>query len=201
MALGSPSPSPSPFPPEAQPAALSHQRPRGPCPLPWQPRRSPRSVTTATAARRLVGADHVTARSHDGGAMAEEERALLGSDGGGGAAGPARRLSPCHPQRLAHRLLVLALMCFLGFGAGLGGWGGSPRAGPVRVGASPHEVSPFPWGLPPLLPAGSYFCYDNPAALQTQVQAVSPLGAVRAPGGAPWGAAVGVPGLVRGVRG
>lgn len=65
--------------------------------------------------------------------MAEEERALLGSDGGGGAAGPARRLSPCHPQRLAHRLLVLALMCFLGF--------------------------------------GSYFCYDNPAALQTQVQA------------------------------
>ncbi|NWZ20502.1 MFSD1 protein, partial [Asarcornis scutulata] len=64
--------------------------------------------------------------------MAEEERALLGSDGGG-AAGPARRLSPCHPQRLAHRLLVLALMCFLGF--------------------------------------GSYFCYDNPAALQTQIQA------------------------------
>lgn len=144
MALGSPSPSPSPFPPEAQPAALSHQRPRGPCPLPWQPRRSPRSVTTATAARCLVGADHVRARSHDGGAMAEEERALLGSDGGGGAAGPARRLSPCHPQRLAHRLLVLALMCFLGFGAGLGGWGGSPRAGPVRVGASPPEASPFP---------------------------------------------------------
>ncbi|XP_061493161.1 major facilitator superfamily domain-containing protein 1 isoform X2 [Rhineura floridana] len=38
----------------------------------------------------------------------------------------------CDPHRLAHRMLVLSLMCFLGF--------------------------------------GSYFCYDNPAALQTQVQ-------------------------------
>uniref|UniRef100_A0A8C5PM57 Lysosomal dipeptide transporter MFSD1 n=1 Tax=Leptobrachium leishanense TaxID=445787 RepID=A0A8C5PM57_9ANUR len=36
------------------------------------------------------------------------------------------------PNRLAHRIVVLCLMCFLGF--------------------------------------GSYFCYDNPAALQTQVQ-------------------------------
>ena len=38
----------------------------------------------------------------------------------------------CDPSRLAHRLLVLLLMCFLGF--------------------------------------GSCFCYDNPAALQTQVK-------------------------------
>ncbi|XP_026517966.1 major facilitator superfamily domain-containing protein 1-like [Terrapene carolina triunguis] len=47
---------------------------------------------------------------------------------------PQRKALPalCDPRRLAHRLLVLAFMCFLGF--------------------------------------GSYFCYDNPAALQTQVQ-------------------------------
>ncbi|RMC01909.1 hypothetical protein DUI87_21070 [Hirundo rustica rustica] len=68
--------------------------------------------------------------------MAEEERALLGADGGdggGGSPGPPRSLpAACDPRRLPHRLLVLALMCFLGF--------------------------------------GSYFCYDNPAALQTQVQ-------------------------------
>uniref|UniRef100_A0A8C9FPV7 Lysosomal dipeptide transporter MFSD1 n=1 Tax=Pavo cristatus TaxID=9049 RepID=A0A8C9FPV7_PAVCR len=66
--------------------------------------------------------------------MAEEERALLGPDGGdGGSAGPPRTLpAVCDPSRLPHRLLVLALMCFLGF--------------------------------------GSCFCYDNPAALQTQVQ-------------------------------
>ncbi|XP_061861451.1 major facilitator superfamily domain-containing protein 1 isoform X5 [Colius striatus] len=69
--------------------------------------------------------------------MAEEERALLGSgsggDGGGSSPGPLRALpAVCDPRRLPHRLLVLALMCFLGF--------------------------------------GSYFCYDNPAALQTQVQ-------------------------------
>ncbi|XP_072474723.1 lysosomal dipeptide transporter MFSD1 isoform X2 [Notamacropus eugenii] len=38
----------------------------------------------------------------------------------------------CDPAHLAHRLVALAFMCFLGF--------------------------------------GSYFCYDNPAALQTQVQ-------------------------------
>ncbi|OXB70742.1 UNVERIFIED_CONTAM: hypothetical protein H355_005199 [Colinus virginianus] len=64
--------------------------------------------------------------------MAEEERALLGPDGG--SAGPPRALpAACDPRRLPHRLLVLALMCFLGF--------------------------------------GSCFCYDNPAALQTQVQA------------------------------
>ncbi|KAF4801996.1 hypothetical protein TURU_029576 [Turdus rufiventris] len=68
--------------------------------------------------------------------MADEERALLGAeggDGGGGSPGPPRALpAACDPRRLPHRLLVLALMCFLGF--------------------------------------GSYFCYDNPAALQTQVQ-------------------------------
>ncbi|XP_074887403.1 lysosomal dipeptide transporter MFSD1 isoform X5 [Buteo buteo] len=72
--------------------------------------------------------------------MAEDERALLGSaaaeeedEDGGGSPGPLRALpAVCDPRRLPHRLLVLALMCFLGF--------------------------------------GSYFCYDNPAALQTQVQ-------------------------------
>ncbi|PKU40724.1 major facilitator superfamily domain-containing protein 1 isoform x1 [Limosa lapponica baueri] len=71
--------------------------------------------------------------------MVEEERALLspagGDDdgGGGGSPGSPRALpAVCDPRRLPHRLLVLALMCFLGF--------------------------------------GSYFCYDNPAALQTQVQ-------------------------------
>ncbi|XP_041262031.1 major facilitator superfamily domain-containing protein 1 isoform X7 [Onychostruthus taczanowskii] len=68
--------------------------------------------------------------------MADEQRALLGGDGGdggGGSPGPPRALpAACDPRRLPHRLLVLALMCFLGF--------------------------------------GSYFCYDNPAALQTQVQ-------------------------------
>ncbi|XP_062988115.1 major facilitator superfamily domain-containing protein 1 isoform X1 [Elgaria multicarinata webbii] len=65
----------------------------------------------------------------------EEEEALLGEDSGPEEHScPARKpLSAlCDPERLAHRVLVLALMCFLGF--------------------------------------GSYFCYDNPAALQTQVQ-------------------------------
>ncbi|XP_046732014.1 major facilitator superfamily domain-containing protein 1 isoform X2 [Silurus meridionalis] len=46
--------------------------------------------------------------------------------------GTRRRMSPiCDPNHLLHRLVVLFLMCFLGF--------------------------------------GSYFCYDNPAALQKQV--------------------------------
>ncbi|XP_070801147.1 lysosomal dipeptide transporter MFSD1 isoform X1 [Pituophis catenifer annectens] len=67
--------------------------------------------------------------------MEEEERALLDEDSLPKDHGdPERKPLPalCDPQRLAHRLLVLAFMCFLGF--------------------------------------GSYFCYDNPAALQTQVQ-------------------------------
>ena len=36
----------------------------------------------------------------------------------------------CDPRRLAHRLLVLLLMCFLGFGEPPGrvGWGGSSRS-------------------------------------------------------------------------
>ncbi|TKC35265.1 hypothetical protein EI555_002058, partial [Monodon monoceros] len=69
----------------------------------------------------------------------EEVRALL--PGGPDEAGRGAPVTPpapgalpalCDPSRLAHRLLVLLLMCFLGF--------------------------------------GSYFCYDNPAALQTQVK-------------------------------
>ncbi|OWK52091.1 Major facilitator superfamily domain-containing protein 1 [Lonchura striata] len=59
--------------------------------------------------------------------MAEEQRALLGADGaegGGGSPGPPRALpAACDPRRLPHRLLVLALMCFLGFGAGRAPWG------------------------------------------------------------------------------
>ncbi|CAK6441954.1 unnamed protein product [Pipistrellus nathusii] len=67
----------------------------------------------------------------------DEARGLLaggpgeaGSDAAAADPGPLPAL--CDPRRLAHRLLVLLLMCFLGF--------------------------------------GSYFCYDNPAALQTQVK-------------------------------
>lgn len=56
--------------------------------------------------------------------------------GGGGDSGDSDVRAPlpalCDPSRLAHRMLVLLLMCFLGF--------------------------------------GSYFCYDNPATLQTQVK-------------------------------
>ncbi|XP_067593975.1 lysosomal dipeptide transporter MFSD1 isoform X4 [Pseudorca crassidens] len=71
----------------------------------------------------------------------EEVRALL--PGGPDEAGRGAPVTPpapgalpalCDPSRLAHRLLVLLPMCFLGF--------------------------------------GSYFCYDNPAALQTQVKRV-----------------------------
>jgi len=69
----------------------------------------------------------------------EEARALLeGGPDEAGRGAPAVSAVPgalpalCDPSRLAHRLLVLLLMCFLGF--------------------------------------GSYFCYDNPAALQTQVK-------------------------------
>ncbi|XP_043851331.1 major facilitator superfamily domain-containing protein 1 isoform X2 [Dromiciops gliroides] len=77
--------------------------------------------------------------------MAEDgdgERALLEAEPelpepGHGAearsgAGASLLAALCDPARLAHRLLALVLMCFLGF--------------------------------------GSYFCYDNPAALQTQIQ-------------------------------
>uniref|UniRef100_A0A2K6UCX5 Lysosomal dipeptide transporter MFSD1 n=1 Tax=Saimiri boliviensis boliviensis TaxID=39432 RepID=A0A2K6UCX5_SAIBB len=60
----------------------------------------------------------------------EEARALLA--GGPDQAAPRALPALCDPSRLAHRLLVLLLMCFLGF--------------------------------------GSYFCYDNPAALQTQIK-------------------------------
>ncbi|XP_060130424.1 major facilitator superfamily domain-containing protein 1 isoform X2 [Zootoca vivipara] len=68
-------------------------------------------------------------------APVEEEQALLDEDSLPEHDGcPARKpmSALCDPQRVAHRMLVLSLMCFLGF--------------------------------------GSYFCYDNPAALQTQVQ-------------------------------
>ncbi|XP_033615440.1 major facilitator superfamily domain-containing protein 1 isoform X2 [Fukomys damarensis] len=66
----------------------------------------------------------------------EEARALLAGgpdEARSGIPAASRALSAlCDPSHLAHRLLVLLLMCFLGF--------------------------------------GSYFCYDNPAALQTQIQ-------------------------------
>lgn len=73
--------------------------------------------------------------------MAEEDslgEALLGAESSRESSGLPREPPGgsvhllCDPFRLPHRLIVLALMCFLGF--------------------------------------GSYFCYDNPAALQTQVQ-------------------------------
>ncbi|XP_008104312.1 major facilitator superfamily domain-containing protein 1 isoform X1 [Anolis carolinensis] len=64
--------------------------------------------------------------------MEEEEEALLEGEPPAEASEGKPMPALCDPSRLAHRLLVLALMCFLGF--------------------------------------GSYFCYDNPAALQTQVQ-------------------------------
>ncbi|XP_046505467.1 major facilitator superfamily domain-containing protein 1-like isoform X2 [Equus quagga] len=60
----------------------------------------------------------------------EEARALLA----GGPGAPSALPTLCDPGRLAHRLLVLLLMCFLGF--------------------------------------GSYFCYDNPAALRSQFKRV-----------------------------
>ncbi|XP_021515300.1 major facilitator superfamily domain-containing protein 1 [Meriones unguiculatus] len=65
----------------------------------------------------------------------EEARTLLerSPEADGAAQGAPRALPTlCDPRRLAHRLVVLLLMCFLGF--------------------------------------GSYFCYDNPSALQTQVK-------------------------------
>ncbi|KAG8512488.1 Major facilitator superfamily domain-containing protein 1, partial [Galemys pyrenaicus] len=63
----------------------------------------------------------------------EEARALLAGGAAPEAPAAAAALPAlCDPRRLAHRLVVLLLMCFLGF--------------------------------------GSYFCYDNPAALQTQVK-------------------------------
>lgn len=64
-----------------------------------------------------------------------EERALLGGrpEADRTLQGAPRALPAlCDPSHLAHRLVVLLLMCFLGF--------------------------------------GSYFCYDNPGALQTQVK-------------------------------
>ncbi|XP_040284090.1 major facilitator superfamily domain-containing protein 1 isoform X1 [Bufo bufo] len=67
-------------------------------------------------------------------AVEDEQEALLPeSDDGSSSSVPRRRMPAiCDPSRFAHRIVVLMLMCFLGF--------------------------------------GSYFCYDNPAALQTQVQ-------------------------------
>lgn len=62
----------------------------------------------------------------------EEARALLeGGPSEAGRGAPAVPAVPgalpalCDPSRLAHRLLVLLLMCFLGFGepSGRVGWG------------------------------------------------------------------------------
>nr|XP_054495342.1 major facilitator superfamily domain-containing protein 1 isoform X27 [Agelaius phoeniceus] len=80
--------------------------------------------------------------------MAEEQRALLGAEGGDGShgsPGPPRALpAACDPRRLPHRLLVLALMCFLGFGAGRAR--GLRVAGGVGVWGPGHspEASPSP---------------------------------------------------------
>ncbi|XP_075717667.1 lysosomal dipeptide transporter MFSD1 isoform X1 [Rhinoderma darwinii] len=67
-------------------------------------------------------------------ALEDEQEALLpGSGDVFPGSAPLRQMPAiCDPSRFAHRIVVLMLMCFLGF--------------------------------------GSYFCYDNPAALQTQVQ-------------------------------
>lgn len=63
----------------------------------------------------------------------EEARGLLprGPDEAGGDASevpdaPGTLPALCDPRHLAHRLLVLSLMCFLGFGEppGRAGWGG-----------------------------------------------------------------------------
>uniref|UniRef100_G3RYT7 Lysosomal dipeptide transporter MFSD1 n=1 Tax=Gorilla gorilla gorilla TaxID=9595 RepID=G3RYT7_GORGO len=99
------------------------------------------AVLTVLDGRFLPGFGVVTTfpSPSPAGAMEEEDeeaRALLagGPDEAdrGAPAAPGALPALCDPSRLAHRLLVLLLMCFLGF--------------------------------------GSYFCYDNPAALQTQVK-------------------------------
>lgn len=92
----------------------------------------------------------------------EEARGLLsrGPDGAGSDAPAAPGALPalCDPSRLAHRLLVLLLMCFLGFGERPGRAGGqvggrhrvwlsepgiSPQRGRRASGASSPVASPF----------------------------------------------------------
>nr|XP_033814669.1 major facilitator superfamily domain-containing protein 1 [Geotrypetes seraphini] len=91
----------------------------------------------------MSGCPVISRESHDrwgGMAEREEQEALLEGSGDGDGAGERLRSTGessgmsavCDPSRFAHRLVVLLIMCFLGF--------------------------------------GSYFCYDNPAALQIQVQ-------------------------------
>ena len=66
-----------------------------------------------------------------------EERALLGGRPEADSAGQdAPRALPalCDPSRLAHRLVVLSLMCFLGFGER--GWAGTDDRGTLGF-ASP----------------------------------------------------------------
>ncbi|KPP67673.1 Major facilitator superfamily domain-containing protein 1-like [Scleropages formosus] len=68
----------------------------------------------------------------------EESRKLMdgeeddGDERGSGGGGSRTMAAICDPTRWPHRIIVLSLMCFLGF--------------------------------------GSYFCYDNPSALQQQVK-------------------------------
>lgn len=127
-------------------------------PLLWQP-------------RRIVGrAGHVT-RGH----VASPRWRRNHGGGGAGPAGsrwrwrrlrgplprPARRVRPEPPPAPPDRPRAHVL----------------PRLRCVAAGGGPPwgEVAgcAVPWGLPALLLAGSCFCYDNPAALQTQVQGVS----------------------------
>lgn len=66
----------------------------------------------------------------------EEARGLLSggpAEAGGDAPAPGALRALCDPSRLAHRLLVLLLMCFLGFGELSAGRAGRAMRKPVTV--------------------------------------------------------------------
>lgn len=87
----------------------------------------------------------------------EEARGLLSSGpdeaGSDAPAGPGALPALCDPSRLAHRLLVLLLMCFLGFGErpGRAGWRGG-RSDTVSGSRSPGSAHSGPPGLRGFLP-------------------------------------------------